>query len=455
VKNQANAELPGACSQSGNLAAYLLNALPEGERAEFERHLGACPACARLRAAYCPVIERLEKLPGKTAPGDLTAAICARLTAADHAPRRFPFPTYLRVAAAVLAAVGLSALFTLLALRWASRPDQSAKPPRSTSIAAPVQSHQTPPTARPLPLVVSDARAWLQRVQNSDGGWTTGLADVQQNYAAGVSALALLAFMDRNPAVFNGPSAPTVRRGINHLISLQQTNGLIGPQFSGAMYNQGLATRVLVEAGALETNAAWQAAATRAVEFLCRAQADSGGWAYLRPGADANDLSVSIWPLQALIRADALGYPGLRSRINQGLTWLRAMANPSGQIGYNHPDDFPYAPGTMAAAGVQCYLMDNRELHSRPVQALLASVHRAAAEEDLLDYYRFYFMAAALDLANDQQSRQLAETLQTKLVALQTNNGGDLGSWQANDRWGNVGGRVYATALATLAVQSN
>jgi len=70
------------------------------------------------------------------------------------------------------------------------------------------------------------------------------------------------------------------------------------------------------------------------------------------------------------------------------------------------------------------------------------------------DYCRSYFVARALDLVASRESGELALRIREKLISVQAHGGGDAGSWSPSDQWGTTGGRVYATAMSVLALNS-
>jgi hypothetical protein len=79
----------------GNVEAYVLGALDEGDTAAFERHLNECPSCQREAASYVPVLIALRELP-------LPAVPPLRV----HAKKVIPIRAFMATAAAALLAVG-------------------------------------------------------------------------------------------------------------------------------------------------------------------------------------------------------------------------------------------------------------------------------------------------------------------------------------------------------------
>jgi hypothetical protein len=69
------------------------------------------------------------------------------------------------------------------------------------------------------------------------------------------------------------------------------------------------------------------------------------------------------------------------------------------------------------------------------------------------DYYRAYFLTAAMkEMPGAASANQLA-MIRGSLVGGQVALGTEKGSWPPNDRWGGVGGRIYATAMASLSLE--
>jgi anti-sigma factor RsiW len=97
--------------------AYATDALPDGERAAFERHLAACPACAREVRELRATLARLASAAASPAPRALWDRVRAEAGATRQLPpvvgrvdrRRVP-PLLAAAAALLVAAVSLAAL---------------------------------------------------------------------------------------------------------------------------------------------------------------------------------------------------------------------------------------------------------------------------------------------------------------------------------------------------------
>jgi anti-sigma-K factor RskA len=97
--------------------AYAAHALPDGERAAFERHLAACPACAREVRELRATLARLASVAASPPPPALWDRVRAEARATHQLPpvvarvgrRRVP-PLLAAAAALLVAAVSLAAL---------------------------------------------------------------------------------------------------------------------------------------------------------------------------------------------------------------------------------------------------------------------------------------------------------------------------------------------------------
>ncbi len=432
MKKSTGTDKGGAvCLRAADAAAYQLGELAEAERSDFEKHLQTCAACAEAIRSLADVVGRLKTLPEQAVSPGLEDRIMSRV--AGETARAAGIPAWVRAAAGVLVLFGVGMLCLVGTRRGP---------------AAPAVADDASGQAR------RDALEWLCRTQEPDGKWTGGKGAVPESYAVGVSALALMALMGEGPDAFHGPHAETLRRGMDYLVASQNANGMLGPSFSGTPYNQGLGALALLNAGAMESNAAWRAAAERALGYALSIQNSCGGWNYLRSSPGPANTSITIWPLLALIRADELGYPGVAEGIGRGLAWLQDMVNEEGRMGYERAGHFPYGSNTLTAAGTLCFLLDNRQRDPALLASMLAAVQRGEADPGgPVDFYQAFFVSRVLALARDESAKAARSSINVRLLAMQDRAGDAAGSWEAGDRWGRIGGRVYSTALAAMAIE--
>lgn len=131
-------------SESAHLTgAYAVNALPEPEREQFERHLRTCPDCTREVEELRAVTARLAEVVAQPPPVGLKARVLAAVRQVRQSPPEAPAPVVLRpgrgrplrarpallVAAATLAvaALGLGALAAAQQQRIEEMDEHSAR----------------------------------------------------------------------------------------------------------------------------------------------------------------------------------------------------------------------------------------------------------------------------------------------------------------------------------------
>ena len=189
-----------------------------------------------------------------------------------------------------------------------------------------------------------------------------------------------------------GHNRLVISRGLSYLLEEQHDNGAIGGSFLGDLYNHSLATLVLREAGRRGYSIPAEVLDS-ATAFLVTQRQKDGRWGYtphLNP-----EKNLSAWASRAMDEA---------------------LKNPTESLG---------------AAVVSS---------SETFEEV-----RVASAVKKLDPMSAYLEGLNLPKAGKTQ-------WQKNLVALQERDGNLAGSWPADDRWGRVGGRVFCTGMAVLAL---
>lgn len=426
-----NSETRGRrCRFEEDIPAYLQGELPAEARNAFEAHLPACPSCAKETGKYRVLMQRLAAPLPEAPERDLAPAVLARI----HAPRPVLHAVFGGVAWRAAAALLALLLAGFLIARLGARPGRQA-------------------AATPQRQFVVAALDWLAASQEPDGHWDAAKWGAQPNYTPGITALAVLAFLRQEAEVLPAAHAEAVRRGLDYLLGQQNAQGRFGKLCSGTPYNQGLATLALLKGARLRADPRWTQAADRGAAYIASTQLESGGWDYPRSAQDAGNTSVTAWQLQALLEAEAGARGNVRPAIDRGMAWLGRMMDDEGRIGYSRPGDFPNGHLTLTAAAALCLLRDpGTDARAATLGRILRRLSRDARGDDGLDYYRAYFLAEALRAAGDGSSGPVVARLQETLLACQAQTGSAAGSCEARDPWSSAGGRVYATAMAVLAM---
>ncbi len=373
---------------------------------------------------------------------------------------------------------------------------------RYATDASPVEVPPPQPVpSDPRERAVFHALRWLAAHQAPDGRWACSGWDRwcerkpasealdgagKDRYDVGVTGLALLAFLragygDRGAH----PYARVVADGLRWLRGVQDDEGCVGTRSSGHyVYGHAIATLALVEALRVGGSEAHRAAAQRALDFVAAARNPASAWRYgVRPGDD--DTSITGWMTSALDSARRLGEAEARAgkpaglRIDGGAlsgarAWIeRATDAASGRVGYQTPGSGPARPAevlarfpaerseAMTAVGILVRL-ETGEAPDAPAVARgarLCAQHlpRWNTADGSIDMYYWFFGTEALArlggpswaawrpaLLEAVLPRQRADTDPCRFA----------GSFDPLDPWGADGGRVYATAIVTLALEA-
>jgi hypothetical protein len=355
---------------------------------------------------------------------------------------------------------------------------------------------------------VERALAWLARFQSTherggDGRWEaknfargTLEGAGASMYDAGVTALALLAFLgagygDRG----EHPYKTNVAEGLAFLVEVAQAeDGGIGLREDPRLVTtHAVATLALAEAWILTADVKWRDAAQRAVAFLEKARGNPG-WGY-DDGGKA-DTHTTGWALYALgvARLGALDVDP--AAVESGFAWLDKMTEWNfGQTGYDYPggasacygkkDDeageragllldrarwpWCFTAGTTALA-VWCRILHSGEARFGELvkQGCAVCAERPPewqVEHGKLDMFGkvdlcYWGYGALAFVARDghktprSDATKWFKALRTALLAQQRPDGEYAGSWDPADAWGAAGGRVYSTAMAARALET-
>jgi len=296
------------------------------------------------------------------------------------------------------------------------------------------------------------AVAWLRQTQEPDGSWSSAKWGGDKHFEVALTGLSLMTLLDGKA---DGKVAAD--KAVAYLIRCQQPDGHFGELFSGIPYNQGIATLALAKAYETRKSEVLRLALDHAVTAISSSQYADGGWGYHNEASPASNLSITLWQIEALRLASAQGWPQVKPQVERGLRWMAGVAADDGSFGYQKSGDTPGgASQTLTAMGAMSLLDPVHAGLVSPVrrQAIKAQMQRLASTPGPdMDYYRRYFLAAALKKMDEAAAHKGLAALRHDLVAQQVKGGSDAGSWKADDRWSSSGGRIYATAMASLSLR--
>jgi hypothetical protein len=335
------------------------------------------------------------------------------------------------------------ALLLLMLIGWAG----------SLSAADPV-AELLQPTAldREVDTAVVRAVQFLAESQRASGGWYLDMYGGETTSATSLSLMALLA---AGHAPGEEPYAGTFRRGVDYLLRHQQPSGLIVDATGhGPLYCHGISTLLLAEiAGQVEPQQqqAVRQALERAVHALLESQAvrkderHAGGWRYTL-GSHDSDLSVTAWQLLALRGAKNIGCDIPADAIDRAVGYVKQCAQ-------RQRGGFGYQPGhgatpTMTAAGITALQVCGAGEAAEVMLAVPVLTGRLPRFRERYYFYGAYYSSVALHQHGGDAWVDAKERLFRELVDRQNRDG----SWLAVDGSEKPVGRVYATALAVLAL---
>jgi hypothetical protein len=344
---------------------------------------------------------------------------------------------------------------------------------------------------------VEAALRWLARHQNPDGGWSAERFDARcsgtkcagsgvRDDDTGVTALAILAFLgagftqdsreelhdpaDRNRVVKAGE---VVRSGLKGLLSRQDSEGCVGERGMKYTYSHAIATLALAEAYGMTRADFLKVPAQKATDFLVACQNPGKGWRYSSKCGD-NDTSVTSWAVMALetARLSSLRVPN--AAFEGALAWFDEATEVNGyyQVGYNaRSTGKVYVPGkneqfehhvTMSSAAATARLF----IQKKPSTLVQGVANVVVADlpqwkDNAIDFYYWHFGSLhlfQLDGPEGEMWTYWSPALLRAIVPHQkgAGDGCQAGSWDPSvDRWGFVGGRVYATAINALTLETS
>jgi hypothetical protein len=287
----------------------------------------------------------------------------------------------------------------------------------------------------------------------------------------GVTGLAALCFLADGGTLHGERHREPLERAVRWLIDLQQENGAIGGPHDRMIYEHSIATMVLCEASAVSCITWSREPARKALGYLEAHRNPYSVWRYL-PRDNDNSTSVTIWCLMALLAGREAGFAPPESTTKLVETWFDQVTDPTGHCGYekagdlgmrlvgDHATRFPVEKGAaMTAAGLFGRHLLGQNEKQKPVMA--AAVGLVASKPPVwdpkagcIDEYYWWFATMALWHTGGKPWTEWRKRLGEALLKSQRVDSNCRGSWDPVGVWGELGGRVYSTAMHCLALQT-
>ncbi len=341
---------------------------------------------------------------------------------------------------------------------------------------------------RPIRRHVRAGLAWLARHQDEDGKWDCDRFmkhDVapdacdgagKAGYDVGVTGLALLAFLGDGNTLRSGEHRDVVKKAVVWLRKQQEQGGRFGAQEAPDwIYGHAIATYAMVEAYDVSSYKLLIPSVQSALRFLQAHRGDRAVWRYAAEDA-RGDLSVTGWAVLALQAAEAAGIQTDTEWRMVCDEWLGQVSDASGLHGYtrrgelssrlpgDHIRRFPVTScEPLTAIGVMCRAMLGQaptpgSVMDAAADRLLSKPPVWSVGDGRADPYYWFWGSDAMRQVGGERWRRWRRALETAAVPNQRRpeqGESAAGSWDPVGPWGEVGGRVCATALMTLALESS
>lgn len=313
---------------------------------------------------------------------------------------------------------------------------------------------------------------WLRRHQAEDGRWECETAaggctnpgcagGGEPHYDVGVTSLSILAFVGAGHTHVDGEHAEVVRRALRFLESQQDPEGCFGARKGKFLYNHAIATYAVARDAYFTRSEIVRPILQRAVDFLAESQSPGKGWRYKVRGT-LSDTAETGWAILALVAAEKAGARVPKETLAGARRWIEEVTNETtGHAGYlSHLDrgarlkdlseKYPVHETMTAVAMTSRYLLGGRrgdQVLSRGAGLLSNDLPKWDVAPAGEDFYYWHQGTLAAHLVGGPWSGAWDKAVVSALVASQRPQGCGAGSWEPDDPWGTVGGRVYLTAM--------
>jgi hypothetical protein len=298
---------------------------------------------------------------------------------------------------------------------------------------------------------------WLAVHQRADGSWHFNhQGDNCHGYCGNpgtfpsttaATGLALLPFLGAGQTHQSGQYRDTVNKGILYLAEQMIVGEQGGDLHETSMYGQGIATIALCEAYALTKDEALKPYAQSALDFIVHGQdKKGGGWRYMpnEPG----DTTVTGWQLLALKSGVLAGLSVPNETFLLMSQFLDSVQTDYGAgYGYQKPGKGP----TTSAIGVLGRMLTGWQREQPALTTGVLRLQKLGPSKS--DMYFNYYATQVLRHNGGPGWDAWNKIMREQLIAGQAAGGHATGSWFAKDEHGEVGGRLYMTAMSIMTLE--
>lgn len=322
----------------------------------------------------------------------------------------------------------------------------------------------------------------------SDRCSQTAIALLEHNADIGVSALCAMAFLGAGHTHQDGPYAEHLSKVFSFILAKQSSDGSFSHDDRFGTYNDAIAAIAIAEALLATGDPILRQPLKSAVAHLAKSQQKGGGWDVTAARSGRNDTTVTTWVLMALKSAEAAGVTVPISTKFRSLAHFDDATLPSGRVWYADKtrgssiepsrllslDERRFSPGLTATglyARAALGLRLDDAVAIKQVDLLLAELpaidelRRPDSNAWYNEYYWYYGTLAMVQVGGNPLKEWNAALRRTVMEIQErpiTRTGAKrhvYGSWPAFGKgwgdWGRAGGRIYSTAINTLAMEAH
>jgi hypothetical protein len=324
---------------------------------------------------------------------------------------------------------------------------------------------------------------WLFLHQDADGKWdadgfgkhdegsepTSGAGDAGADLI--VTALAVYAMLGDGSSMRAGPYKDYIKRGVKWLRQQQDRAGAFGDKAAASfVHGQALATLAMTEAYLVSNYKTLRRNSQRGLDCLEKFRRPKGGWTsdLDRPETGAIDPSLTVWCTLAYMTArdSRLTFPDRSLEITT--TWLQGLVGKNGMLKKIPQDRGPLGTPVVNVSPMlrsadldatilfsRCYA-DQKPVEDIGVKLAIASIGAKVPEwkRGSMSHYQWFCASHALHQLGGQPWETWF-TAASRTISQKMRHAAEVqGSWDPDGVWGKFGGRVYATAIMTLTLQT-
>jgi hypothetical protein len=260
-----------------------------------------------------------------------------------------------------------------------------------------------------------------------------------------------LAFLGAGYTHEQGKYAEVVQKGLYYLRSSGAESEFGIDWQQGSMYGHGIALMAVSEAAAMtirdgEYDRDLRDLARRGTNFTTGAQHTNGSWGYV-PGSPG-DTTLTGWQVLSLMATKRNQIPLPSPTLSRAKRFVLSTSL-EGQysFGYQGPPGEP----TTTAIGLTLLLYLGQSPGFTPFDnAIFAMAKRGPT---LTNVYHDYYATLALHHLQNPLFDPYFERVREHLIATQSRDGHEQGSWHFKDKWGDIGGRLYTTAMCIMILE--